>query len=57
MGDSSRTRQALDAMFDIHKPDLWLFGHWHDSQDRNVMGTRFICLNELEYKDIEIGDD
>jgi hypothetical protein len=50
----SRTRQALQAMLELHKPEIWLFGHWHFSFDRVIDGVRFICLNELECKDIEI---
>jgi predicted phosphohydrolase len=48
----SITRQGLDAMFEEHKPDYWIFGHWHKSINRNIFGTQFICLNELEYIDI-----
>ncbi|HYT42014.1 MAG TPA: metallophosphoesterase family protein [Methylomirabilota bacterium] len=49
-----RTRQALQQMFETHKPKLWIFGHWHMSFEYNLFGTKFICLNELEFKDIEI---
>jgi hypothetical protein len=52
--DSSRTRQALDKMFDIHKPDMWLFGHHHKNYEKIIVGTRFIALDELSYKNIEI---
>lgn len=50
----SITRQALDSMLYIHRPEIWVFGHWHQSVDTVIDGTRFICLNELEYKDIEV---
>ena len=50
----SRTRQALQAIFDLHQPKLWIFGHWHMSRNEMIDGTRFICLGELEYKDIEL---
>lgn len=50
----SRTRQAFEGMWSNHKPKLWIFGHWHYSVDQVILGTRFICLNELEHKDIEI---
>jgi hypothetical protein len=49
---SSRTEKALECMFNIHKPKLWIFGHWHRSVDIIIQGTRFICLDKLEYKDI-----
>lgn len=48
----SQTRQAFDVMLTIHRPKIWVFGHWHISVDRLIHGTRFICLNELEYVDI-----
>lgn len=44
----SRTSQMLEAMFNIHRPKLWIFGHHHNSETINVEPTKFICLNELE---------
>lgn len=59
--DGSRTRQALQAMFSLHQPRLWVFGHWHHSLtfDHPIImpggkSTRFICLDELEYMDAEL---
>lgn len=52
--DGNRTRQAFDAMFSIHNPEIWIFGHWHRHVDQVIDGTRFICLAELEYIDLEI---
>jgi hypothetical protein len=51
--DKSRTRQAFSSMWQMHKPKMWIFGHWHRSYNENVLGTQFICLNELEYVDID----
>lgn len=51
---ASRTRQAFQSMWSAHSPDLWIFGHWHKSFDHILDGTRFICLAELEYRDIEV---
>jgi hypothetical protein len=48
----SITRQAFQSMFEIHQPDVWVYGHWHRSFDEVIDGTRFVCLNELEVKDI-----
>ena len=50
--DGSITRQAFDGMFEEYKPEIWIFGHWHISFDQVILGTRFICLNELETIDI-----
>ncbi len=52
--EPTRTRQALQSMWSGHSPDLWIFGHWHLSFDRVLRGTRFICLAELEHKDIDV---
>lgn len=49
----SRTRQAFDTMFEIHQPKLWLFGHWHEPRDEVINGTRFVCIPELCYIDID----
>ena len=45
---TTHTQQILQAMFDVHKPKLWIFGHFHKSVDFEHKGTRFICLSELE---------
>jgi len=48
----SRTPKALEAMWQMHKPKVWVFGHHHKSFDQIVDGTRFVCLAELEVKEI-----
>lgn len=48
----SITRQSFDTMFQIHKPKYWIFGHYHQSKRMNILGTEFICLNELETVEI-----
>lgn len=48
----SRTRQAFQSMIEIHRPQIWIHGHWHISFDNVLDGTRFVCLAELEFKDI-----
>ncbi len=49
-----RTQKALGRMFDGHKPKLWLFGHWHKHVDLEINGTRFICIESLKYRDLDI---
>ncbi|QJA43073.1 hypothetical protein [Phaeobacter phage MD18] len=51
---STRTAEALQAMFMEHQPDLWIFGHWHHSERKKIDGTEFICLAELEHIDISV---
>lgn len=53
----SRTRQAFQAMWSAHSPELWVYGHWHYSFDHVLRGTRFVCLAELEYRDDLISAD
>lgn len=49
---SSRSRQAFESMWQSHSPELWVFGHWHHSFDAVLNGTRFVCLAELEARDL-----
>ena len=52
--EKSTTRQLLEAMFEAHKPELYIFGHHHRNKDVNILGTRFVCLAELEIMKLEI---
>jgi len=52
----SRTRQAFDTMFQLHKPELHVYGHWHYDFDHVILGTRFVCLAELSTIDINLDD-
>ena len=52
----SMTREALDVMYSIRKPLLHIFGHWHKNLVHDYKGTRFVCLQELAYMDIDITD-
>lgn len=50
--DNSRTSQFLESLWNIHKPKLWVHGHHHISSDKILEGTRFVCLAELEMKEL-----
>jgi calcineurin-like phosphoesterase family protein len=50
----SVTRRCFDNMLEIHKPDLWIHGHWHLSAWTIHKGVQFIALNELEYVDLDV---
>lgn len=50
----SRTSQALDRMFEEHRPDVWIFGHWHMDRRATIEGTEFVCLGELSYLDLDL---
>lgn len=46
------TGWALNELFNIHQPDWWFFGHWHQSRTIQYGNTKFVCLDELETYDI-----
>jgi hypothetical protein len=52
--ENTRTASALQAMYEIHQPDFWFFGHWHHTVDMKLGNTRFHCLGELDYIDFDI---
>jgi hypothetical protein len=52
----SITRKTLEGMRVISKPKVHIFGHWHKDFDMVIDDTRFICLNELSYIDIDQDD-
>lgn len=52
----TRTGEALQAMFEMHQPEFHFFGHWHNTRQITLKGTRFVCLGELDYVDIDLND-
>ena len=44
----SSTRDLLQRLFEIHQPELWFFGHFHDSLSCEFQGTQFRLLDILE---------
>lgn len=50
----TRTGEALQEMFECWKPELHIFGHWHQTMKVNIDGTDFVCLGELAYMDLDI---
>lgn len=53
----SVTRRCFDNMLEIHKPDLWIHGHWHLDYRMVHKGTEFIGLGELSHIDLDIGPE
>ena len=43
----SRTATALEAMLQVHKPEYWVFGHWHQKKVFEHEDVTFICLGEF----------
>ena len=52
--NSTRTATALQAMFEIHQPDFWFFGHFHHTVHQKIGNTHFQCLGELDYVDFDL---
>lgn len=48
----TKTGWMLDELFNIHQPELWVFGHFHVSKTITEGRTKFTCLDELETLDI-----
>lgn len=42
------TNWALQELYNIHQPKLWIHGHHHTSKTTIYGNTKFICLDELE---------
>ena len=53
--DRSRTRQALQAAYELWQPRVWVFGHHHVRREfESPDGTLFVCLGELDHLDIDL---
>ena len=50
------TGQVLQDLLDTHAPDLWVFGHWHETRRWKLGSTEFVCLDELDTLDTETGE-
>lgn len=49
----NNTNWALQELYNIHQPKLWIHGHYHVSKTTQYGDTKFVCLNELETFKIE----
>lgn len=49
----NQTQKLLDELLLIHKPQEYYFGHHHKSVEKMINGTRFVCLDELEVKEVK----
>jgi predicted phosphodiesterase len=50
---STPTQELLQDCFDAHKPDVWIFGHFHMDLTFMHKGTLFICLAERQALDTD----
>ena len=54
LNDVSVTRLFFDNIIEIHKPDLFIHGHWHVDHHTIHNGVEYIGLGELNYVDLEV---
>jgi hypothetical protein len=43
----------FDNMLEIHRPEIWINGHWHIQWEEELRGVRHIGLGELTHIDLE----
>jgi predicted phosphodiesterase len=43
-GNNSPTQTVFEIMRHLHKPEMWLHGHYHRKHRRTIDSTRFVCL-------------
>jgi predicted phosphodiesterase len=48
----NKTENAMNQMWSIHQPYLWVHGHYHQSKVTQIENTKFVCLDELETMEI-----
>lgn len=53
MSPPSSTSRALEACFEAYQPEIWFFGHWHETATVKQGDCLFICLGEGEWADVE----
>lgn len=51
--EPSYTCRLLSEIFNVCKIKTWVFGHHHIDFDVVYKGTRFICLNEFAYVEVD----
>lgn len=53
---SSRTGEAMEYMFEQHKPEKWIFGHYHVNKTFDWRDTEFTCVNELSTFELDTAE-
>lgn len=49
----SDTGQLFNQLLNIYRPTKWIFGHFHESIRKNILGVEWIGLAELETYELE----
>lgn len=42
----TQTGHLFEKMLEVHKPKLWVFGHYHQAWTGKLDDTEFVCLNQ-----------
>ena len=50
---NSSTAHLLQCLWEYHKPKLWVFCHMHRWMDETIDGTRFICIPDRKYIEVD----
>lgn len=51
------TNVVLQEMFELHQPEIWVFGHYHSNEVFQYKKTTFICLDELQSIVVNIDEE
>lgn len=51
---NTRTGDFLQKLFELHQPESWYFGHWHNTMQYKHGNTNFHCLGIYDYVDVEL---
>lgn len=51
--EPSNTAKFLDYIFKAHAPSRWYFGHHHHDYRLELNGTKFECINELCWVEVD----
>ena len=51
---NTRTGDFLQKLFELHQPEAWYFGHWHNTMQHKHGNTNFHCLGIYDFVDVEL---
>lgn len=51
---NTRTGDFLQSLLEIHQPDEWYFGHWHNTMQYRYGRTMFQCIGIYDHIDVEL---
>lgn len=52
---TTNTQELLESCLQVHQPKSWFFGHFHQTWAEEYMGTKFRCIKECGYVDVDEG--